>query len=189
MEHLLRIIFGLLIATNAFASAIPAGAPVIGLGAVAASPAVSYIPLSNPAGGTFSTPGAYATFSLFGGAASTLGANDYYPLYKNGSAYKVSSGLNVGAICIDATASSYPGNSTPFQLFSNTTSFIFGATSLTGTHTFQCGADQTYCHWTGQTVNLPAIVPGMFVFPSGNYVGFQAQAASQYAIHLDCYEY
>ncbi len=188
MKNFILIAIGVFTAINSWAGAVPAGAPIIGTGATGLIGPTSNIPLSNPAGGTFSTPGAYATFSLHAGSIVAPTVGNYYPLYKNGTAYHVSSGLNMGAICFDMVANTYNSGGQPYQLMSATASFAYNAGSVTG-GVYQCGSSGTYCEWSGLTVNRPDPVPGIYIFGANTYAGYQAGTTNTYGIHMTCYEY
>jgi hypothetical protein len=166
-----------LISINAFA-ATPSSTPSV-TNSASGSPTANL----NIAPLQLSGSGVNGMFTLFVGGSMIGG--DYYPLYKGGSAYQVTSGKT--AWCSNIKASSSTASES-FQFISATASYTFGqSTALTG-GVYQCGANSTYCNFTGTTSNLQGPVPGFYSFGSATYPGIQAGGTYTYTVSLDCYE-
>ena len=159
-------------ATPGAVPSVTVSAPGANTGSVSISPAM------------LSGTGVNGIFSLYVGG--TLTAGNYYPLYRNGVAYQVTSGKT--AYCFDITSlctnASYSG-----QLFSATASFASGAASITG-GVYQCGVTPGYCIVSSPTASTTTVVPGVYSFGSGTYPGFVAYTGSTpvWQLHMDCFE-
>lgn len=176
MERFLSLFY--LIFSLSAHGAVPASTPSIGIGATGAlSAPPSNVPLSNP------SDSAYAVFSIYAGDNSALTAGNFYPFYKNGSQYRVSSGVK--AYCFNNQAFS-SGATNTFQLVSSLTFYAFNAGSLTAGG-YQSGAAAKYIMITG-SISVPTTVPGIYTFDALSYPGIQPGANAGYTIRLDCYE-
>lgn len=133
----------------------------------------------------------YQTFTLVAGSVGTnTVSNDYYPFYRDGSAYSTPSNKKV--YCKDLVG----GGSTnflTFQLVTSTAAITFAQSTALTSPKYQCGADQRNCMATMNTAaNTWAPTPMSFVGGDGatvTYLGFQAFTSAQsMQLQMTCYE-
>lgn len=168
----------------AMAAIVPSGVPAIGLGAIGATTiAPSNIPISNPAGAA----GTYAVFSLFGGSDAALTSGRFYPLYKDGDAYQVTSGKT--AVCFNFRGSGGTGNNLGYQIVSDSVAISFNQSSALTSGKFQGGASSQYVLITGALSAIKSSEPGIFKTAATRYMGFQVGSSQVYQVSMDCYEY
>ncbi len=181
MGRFLVFIFAMsfIFATPVFAAQ-PSVVPSITIAASGQQAQGLSIPLSSLSG-----TGVNGVFSLYGGTGAALTADSFYPLYKNGVAYQVTTGKT--AYCFNATLVSSVTN-VYFQLLSATASFTFGQSSALTGPVYQAGATTKYVNNSGPTASAQVPIPGTYTFGALTYVGFQAGNSQQFQIHLECYE-
>ena len=178
MGRFLVLILSALLSLNAF-SAVPSGTPSIGIGQASGVASPSFIGIDNPSGSN------YAMFSLdTGDLGAAFTAGHFYPFFKNGAAYSVTTGK--AAYCFNLageaqTASNY------FAVMTATASFAYNAAAVSNEANW-CGAAGKACRGTGSTAAAWVQHPGIYIFASPNiFPGVEGNAAAM-AIHMDCYE-
>jgi len=170
------IILSLFVSITAQA-VVPSGVPSITLGGADTYPGNLVIPESN-----IGSTGGY--FTVMAGSASE-GAGDFYPFWKNGVAYQVTSGKT--AYC---TALMFAGGQAfnTMQLVSATATFANGASSLTG-GVYYCGAAGNYCLGSGTAANTYNPMGVSQTFAATTWPGIQTQATGQiYSVLMSCKE-
>lgn len=130
------------------------------------------------------------TFWLVAGSSANAVTNDYYPFYRDGTAYSTPS--NKRAYCKWVFGNSSTSN-LGLQLVSSQASITFAQSAALTSPQYQCGADQRFCLFTtNQAANVPTPMTGGFVFGDGShvtYAGFQsATSAQNYLLQMLCYE-
>lgn len=133
----------------------------------------------------------YPTFTLLAGSSSVSTTNNYYPFYRDGTAYATPS--NKKTYCkslVGGGSTSYLN----FQLVTSTASITFNQSAALTSGKYWCGADQRFCLvLQNSAANAHMPTPGNFVFGDGStvtYVGFQSNSSAQsYQMELNgCYE-
>jgi hypothetical protein len=166
-------------------AALPTGVPVQNTGMVSSS--------SNP---TASIPffqdsdATYQTFTLVAGSTANTVTNDYYPFYRDGTAYATPSDKKV--YCknfVGGGSTAYLG----WQIVTSTAAITFAQSTALTSAKYQCGADQRPCMATLNTAaNTWSPIPGGFVGGDGatvTYLGMQAFSSAQsMIIQMICYE-
>lgn len=137
---------------------------------------------------SFGIPAGVSVFSIYAGDwTASVTSGNFYPFYKNGSAYQVSSGKT--ATCFNITM--LINGSGSIQLMSATASFAFNASSVTG-GVYQGGASGRAVITNGSfTGGIPLTIPGTYQFTSLTYPGYQVGSGSMDRpplVHADCYE-
>lgn len=185
MERIV-ILLSLLFCFGAQAAIVPAGVPVNNLGITSSS--------GNPSGSVpyfQDSDGTYPLFTLYAGSVANATTNNYYPFYRDGTAYATPS--NKKAYCknfVAAASTSY----LQYQLVTSTASITFNQSTALTNAKYQCGADQRFCKLTTNgTANMPSPSPGSFVIGDGanaTYVAFQSGSSAQnYGdMEMTCYE-
>lgn len=121
-------------------------------------------------------------FTLYMGKGGTV--SDYYILYKNGTAYQVTSGKTCYVVGIGMNA---PGSGNNIQLISATAPFADGASSITG-GVYQGGASGNYPVLQG-AAGTWVYYPTTFQFAASTYAGIQAGGtANPYGVYVICKE-
>ena len=180
MERYVMLLLSLFLSVSSFAAQ-PSPSPSIALNGMGSTPAVGSSLLPSMLIGS----GVNGIFSLYGGDGATLTAGNFYPLYKNGVAYQVTTGKT--AYCFNIT-DSVGTAAIAFQLLSATASFTFNqSTALTG-GVYQCGAAAKDCAQGGAAISTIYGQPGTYQFAAQTYAGFQAGNSQVYQIHMDCFE-
>lgn len=170
-----------LFSQTAFCAAVPSGVPQISIDQIGTMGGKSAIPPSSLSG-----TGVNGIFSLTAGDGSNnLTAGNFYPFYKNGVAYQVTSGKT--AYCFNITLhTSAVANAA--QLVSATASFAFNAGSITG-GVHQAGAAGKYPMVNqAASTNNGAPQPGTYQFGATTFPGIQSSASATCVVRMDCYE-
>ena len=176
-----KILILFFINTTAF-SAVPSAVPSVTVSAPGANTgSVSISP------SMLSGTGTNGIFSLYATAAQNAGY--FFVLYKNGTAY--TTGSTTRAYCFDITATGTTANN-GFQLVSSQAAISNGTSTALTNPFYQGGASGAYVLLSSATANVPAVVPGVYVFGDGVHAtsaGFQTQGATGTVyLHMDCYE-
>lgn len=180
MEKIISLLFFLAIATPAFAGNGSGNvSSVIGLGPSSGLAPTSYVPLTNLAG----SAGTYAVFSVY--ASSNATAGNFYPLYKNGTAYQVTAGKT--AYCFNFAPSAATG-AIRFQIVSDTAAISFDQSTALTSGLFQGGAAARYPLRNSTTANKKEIYPGTFSIGASRYVAVQVSFSDIFEFSMDCYE-
>lgn len=133
----------------------------------------------------FAIPSGSQVFSLyFGDWAANAVSGDYYPLFKDGTAYRVTSGKT--AICFDIVA--FAGAAAQFQLVSDTAAISVAQAGALTSGKYQAGAATKYID-NVISANTMTLIPGTFQFGSLTYAGFQIGTAAGFTLRMNCYEY
>ena len=179
MVRSLILSLALLISAPSFAAYVPAnGAPAIGLGATGAANApLSTVPLGQVSASS------QQIFSLFVGGSMTSG--NFYPLYKNGTAYQVPSGKT--AYCFNIRSSSETG-AIRWQIVSDTVAISWNQSSALTSGLFQGGATAQLPLRTGTTANVPYVNPGVFSVAQNRYMAIQINTTLVAEFGMDCFE-
>ena len=153
-----------------------------------AVPAVSTNAYGTSAGPTNISPsmltgtGVNGIFSLHVGDSSNLVTTDFYPLYKNGVNYFVTTGHT--AYCWAPLVQGVVGNG--FQFVSSTAPIPYPSTSISN-GVFQGGASGKYPNLITASSAYLAI-GGNYQFGSATYAGIQVIGSVVLSIHMDCFE-
>lgn len=110
----------------------------------------------------------------------SLTAGNFYPFYKDGVAYQVTSGKT--AYCWGLTGKA--GAASAIQLVSATASFAYNAGSITG-GVYQGGVAGKYPQVFTTAYGR---VPGTYSFAATTYPGIQAGASNAIMAKMDCVE-
>jgi ribosomal protein L21 len=124
-------------------------------------------------------------FAIFAGVLSSSTGN-FYPFYKNGTQYQVTTGktCRVEQINLCSTANT----NLELQLVSSLTSYAQNAASITS-GTYQGGAVSISAMNTGPTANVFRLFQVPYEFGALSYPGFQALNNTQaYRVILICRE-
>lgn len=130
-------------------------------------------------------------FHLVFGTASSSTADYYYPLLKDGTAYRASATKSTYCFNFVSQSSTQYGQ---LQIAYSTTNSIAvgGASSWTGV-VWQGGQSTASGAQPFQTSVGGAYTfnshPGVFIFPANAYAGVQVHiGAASYSLHMDCFE-
>lgn len=173
MVNVLSLFLALILSTNSFAAVVPSGVPSRAIGGTDGFPA----PISMQNTDT--------TYFMINAGVITATSNNFYPFYKNGTQYQVTTGKT--ARCEVMVYSSGAGSNLQFQLVSSLTSYAQNAASITsGTYSQgAAGISSFNTHPTAGTMKAEAIV---YEFAALSYPGIQGLSANNYSVQLFCRE-
>jgi hypothetical protein len=156
-------------------------ASVVGIGAAGSTASPSSLLLNQILGSN-------RVFTITCGGTGGQTSTNFYPCYKDGTAYAVTSGKK--AYCFDQTCAGATVN-LPYQLVSATAAIAENVGSLTG-GVYQGGATQKYpLKCSVGTAHVPYPIAGVYVFDASSavvYPGFQAGSTDTYQLKMNCIE-
>lgn len=177
MVNFLVVLLAGFFSLTANAAVVPSGVPQIGLGAIGTTTA----PVANISLGQF-TSSTQQIFSLY---ASGTTASNFFPLYKNGTAYRVPNAVT--AYCFNIRSSGETGG-TRWQIVSDTSAITYNQSTALAAGLFQGGASAQYVMRNGATANVPQANPGVFTIAQNRYMAIQVGFSANYEVSMDCYE-
>ena len=176
MVHFLSVL-SLIFAFTAHSAVVPSGVPSIGLGAASTNTANSAVSLDQLSSST------RQVFSLY--AAGNATAGNFYPLYKNGTAYQVTAAKT--AYCFNMNPSAATG-AIRFQVVSDTAAITFDQSTALTSGSFMGGATARYPLRNSTTANGKQQAPGVFAIGASRYAAVQVSFSDIFEFTMDCFE-
>lgn len=172
------VLFSLVFSLGASAAITPSPVPSIGLGF-----AGSFGPTTLVSPSQLVTGSSKQIFSLYAGANASNG--NFYPLYKNGTAYQVPVGKT--AYCFNFNPSAATG-AIRFQVVSDTVAIAFDQVAALTSGLFQGGATARYVLRNSPTANAKQVSAGVFSIAASRYVAVQVGFSDIFEFTMDCFE-